>query len=264
MPLIRGHHSFDDHFTQIPNDWVRDTRLSLKAIGLLAQIMSHTPGWRMSIRSLARVNGTGQDTIKSAILELEQFGYLVRSEKQGHNEDGTFADYDFRTQDPFQNPVTGKSRYGESGHKEEHNSLEEQVSKNNERKPRKLFSIDHELPEDWQPNENLMEMFKTKWPHLNPSYNIEQFRLYYLAKGTKHKNWDLTFQKWMNTEEQRAIEQPWRYGSSNSASAQGKKEKERKFTDEFLSEMQELEKQAAPAPKCPHGNNIALCRQCLR
>ena len=35
MPLIRGYHSFDDHFTQIPNSWLRDTRLSLKAIGLL-------------------------------------------------------------------------------------------------------------------------------------------------------------------------------------------------------------------------------------
>lgn len=43
-----------------------------------------------------------------------------------------------------------------------------------------------------------------------------------------------------------------------------RKVKEKQFTDSFLAEMQELEKQAAPAPKCPHGNNIALCRQCLR
>lgn len=123
---------------------------------------------------------------------------------------------------------------------------------------------DHELPEDWEPNEHLRGMFKTKWPDIDPDYNIEQFKLYYLASGKKHKNWDLTFQKWMNQEQQRAKEHPWRFGSSNSATAQGKKEKERKFTDEFLAEMQELEKQAAPAPKCPHGNNIALCRQCLR
>jgi hypothetical protein len=43
-----------------------------------------------------------------------------------------------------------------------------------------------------------------------------------------------------------------------------RKVKEKQFTDSFLAEMQELEKQAAPAPKCPHGNNIALCRVCLR
>jgi hypothetical protein len=109
MPLIRGHHTFDDHFTQIPNDWVRDSRLSLKAIGLLTQLMSHRPGWNMSISSLARFNKTGVRTIKSAVQELELNGYLVRSEKQEHNPDGTFADYVWTTADPLQNGVTAKS-----------------------------------------------------------------------------------------------------------------------------------------------------------
>ena len=108
MPLIRGHHTFDDHFTQIPNDWVRDSRLTLKAIGLLTQLMSHRPGWNMSISSLARFNKTGVGTIKSAVEELELNGYLKRSEKQEHNDDGTFADFIWTTADPFQNPDTVK------------------------------------------------------------------------------------------------------------------------------------------------------------
>ena len=108
MPLIRGHHTFDDHFTQIPNDWVRDSRLTLKAIGLLTQLMSHRPGWNMSVSSLARFNKTGVGTIKSAVEELELNGYLKRSEKQEHNEDGTFADFVWTTADPFQNPDTVK------------------------------------------------------------------------------------------------------------------------------------------------------------
>jgi Sec-independent protein translocase protein TatA len=142
MPLIRGHHSFDDHFTQIPNDWVRDSRLSLKAIGLLAQLMSHTPGWNLSIRSLARANGTGIDTIKSAVRELEQYGYLKRSEAQKQNTDGTFADYDWVTADPFQNPVTAESRHGRTEHKEEQDSKEEQLQKNNERTNAVLAQFD--------------------------------------------------------------------------------------------------------------------------
>ena len=109
MPLIRGHHTFDDHFTQIPNDWVRDSRLTLKAIGLLTQLMSHRPGWNMSVSSLARFNKTGVDTIKSAVKELELYGYLTRSDKQEHNDDGTFADYVWTTADPFQNPATALS-----------------------------------------------------------------------------------------------------------------------------------------------------------
>lgn len=140
MPLVRGHHTFDDHFTQIPNDWLRDTRLSLKSIGLLAQLMSHSPGWSMSVRSLAKANGTGVDTIKSAVLQLEHCGYLKRSEKQKQNVDGTFADYEWLTCDPFQNPVTGKTRHGETAHKEEQAFKEEQSFKNNERThAQKLF-----------------------------------------------------------------------------------------------------------------------------
>lgn len=129
MPLIRGHHTFDDHFTQIPNDWVRDARLSLKAIGLLTQLMSHRPGWNMSVSSLARFNKTGIDTIKSAVKELELYGYLKRSDKQEHNEDGTFADFIWTTADPFQNPDTVKPV---SGKQDTKNTItkEEQPIKN--------------------------------------------------------------------------------------------------------------------------------------
>jgi DNA-binding transcriptional MocR family regulator len=66
----------------------------------------------MSISSLARFNKTGVDTIKSAVKELELLGYLNRSDKQEHNQDGTFADYVWTTADPFQNPDTAKPASG--------------------------------------------------------------------------------------------------------------------------------------------------------
>jgi hypothetical protein len=100
MALIRGHHAFDDHFTQIPNDWVRDERLSLEARGLLAQIMSHRPGWNLSIKSLAARNSVGRDKVKRIMDELLAHGYLERSENQGHNERGHLAGYDYTTCDP--------------------------------------------------------------------------------------------------------------------------------------------------------------------
>lgn len=100
MALIRGHHAFDDHFTQIPNDWVRDERLTLEARGLLAQIMSHRPGWNLSIKSLAGRNHIGRDKVKRILDELLKFGYLERSENQGHDERGHLAGYDYYTRDP--------------------------------------------------------------------------------------------------------------------------------------------------------------------
>jgi hypothetical protein len=99
MALIRGHHDFDDHFTQIPNDWVRDERLSLEARGLLAQIMSHRPGWNLSIKSLAGRNHVGRDKVKRILDELLKHGYLERSEKQGHDERGHLAGFDYFTRD---------------------------------------------------------------------------------------------------------------------------------------------------------------------
>jgi len=106
MPLIRGHHSFDDQFAQIPNAWLRDSRLSLKAIGLLAQIMTHVPGWNMSINSLADRNSVGRDQIRTAIAELEQFGYLTREQSR---EDGKFSETIWRTSDPIEKPLSENS-----------------------------------------------------------------------------------------------------------------------------------------------------------
>lgn len=116
MGLIRGHHSFDDHYTQIPNDWVRDDRLSLEARGLLAQIMSHRPGWHLSIKSIARQNRIGRDKVKRILDELLGNGYLERSEKQSHDEKGRLAGYDYTTRDPegvTQKPCKAEPRKAE-------------------------------------------------------------------------------------------------------------------------------------------------------
>jgi hypothetical protein len=128
MPLIRGHHSFDDQFAQIPNAWLRDSRLSLKAIGLLAQIMTHVPGWNMSINSLADRNNVGRDQIRSAIAELENFGYLTRQQSR---EDGKFAETIWRTSDPSDKPSSENPTSGNPTTKNT-NPKEDQL-KNNER-----------------------------------------------------------------------------------------------------------------------------------
>jgi hypothetical protein len=138
MPLIRGHHSFDDKYTQIPNDWLRDTRLGLKSIGLLAQIMSHSPGWEMSISSLSKQNKNGRDSIRGAIQELEQFGYLVRTQQRVEN--NRYGEIVYITNDPTPvdfplsgNPSTGKPSTENPTHKnnifKEEQLLEQQKKK---------------------------------------------------------------------------------------------------------------------------------------
>ena len=263
MPLVRGHHSFDDHFTQIPNDWVRDTRLSLKAIGLLVQLMSHTPGWRMSIRSLARTNGTGIDTIKSAVAELEKHGYLVRSEEQNRGEDGTFADYEWRTADPFQNPVTEKPRHGQTAHKEEQVLLEEQVTKNKQENK----------------TEDLFNEFWTAYPRkLDKAKAFRAFRsalkratfedilagvLLYRNDPKRDPDFTKYPATWLNNDSWENTHEPSK-DSEAARRVQERREKERAISDAFLAEQKERDKLAGPAPKCPHGENVALCKKCLQ
>ena len=190
MPLIRGHHAFDDHFTQIPNNWVRDSNLSLKAIGLLTQLMSHRPGWNMSISSLARFNKTGVRTIKSAVQELELNGYLVRSEKQEHNPDGTFADYVWTTADPLQNSVTAKSVDAKE-HTKNTITKEQQTIKNKQENKASKIS------DNWKPSQAIVDDYKVKYRGLNHDRELEKFINYYQSKDLARKSWDASYRNWL-------------------------------------------------------------------
>jgi len=192
MPLIRGHHSFDDHYTQIPNDWVRDSRLSLKAIGLLAQIMSHKPGWNLSLRSIARINETGVGTIKSAVEELETFGYLTRSADQLHNEDGTFADYLWTTADPFQNPVTVKTAHGKQDTKKT-------ITKNTISK--ESTNRASQIPDDFSVTEDMRSWASEKHPQVDIDKATLNFVDYWKSKPKDNKqlDWTRTWQRWIRT-----------------------------------------------------------------
>jgi hypothetical protein len=207
MPLIRGHHSFDDQYAQIPNSWLRDSRLTLKAIGLLAQIMSHRPGWNMSIRNLAANNKVGRDSISAALKELEFYGYLVRTQERGEN--NKWGEAIYTTSDPMPDKPLAEKPLPEkpsSGNHATKNTiqLENQTKENNKKETatKKLSQLD----ETWQPSEKLLAMFPTKWPLLKPSEDTEAFRLYHRAKGSKFVDWDLAYQQWMNRAQKWAAE----------------------------------------------------------
>ena len=98
MPIIRRKLKYEYRFTQIPNDWLRDKRLSLRSKGLLAQLLSHSEGWNVSIGSLAKANDCGRDAIRGSVKELESHGYLRREQSRATG--GEFAEVIWVTSEP--------------------------------------------------------------------------------------------------------------------------------------------------------------------
>jgi hypothetical protein len=76
--LVRRLLPFERNFVQLPNGWMRDERLSWAARGLLANLMTHEPSFTVSITSLAKASPQGPDILRTAVAQLEQYGYLVR------------------------------------------------------------------------------------------------------------------------------------------------------------------------------------------
>ncbi len=77
MAVFRKHKNKD--FTVMCNHHLRDKKLSLKAKGLLSEMLSNDDDWEYSISSLASMNKEGKDAIQAALKELEESGYLVRT-----------------------------------------------------------------------------------------------------------------------------------------------------------------------------------------
>ncbi|WP_417044792.1 helix-turn-helix domain-containing protein [Dysosmobacter sp.] len=95
-------------FTVLYNSMLRDRRLSLKAKGLFAIMMSLPDDWQFSISGLASYTGYGKDIIRAAMLELKEVGYLVQ--EQVHGDGGRFGGSVYVLQDEAppcsENPVT--------------------------------------------------------------------------------------------------------------------------------------------------------------
>lgn len=67
-------------YTVMSNFHLKDKRLSLKAKGLLSQMLSLPDDWDYTLSGLCFINRESKDAIRSAINELERAGYIRRKQ----------------------------------------------------------------------------------------------------------------------------------------------------------------------------------------
>ena len=76
MPVFRVNKTND--YTVMANYHFRNNEMSLKAKGLLSQMLALPDDWNYSVEGLVALAKDGREGISKALKELEQFGYLER------------------------------------------------------------------------------------------------------------------------------------------------------------------------------------------
>lgn len=72
-------------FTVVANQALQDGRLSFRATGVLAYLLSLPEDVTISARKIGQVKAEGRDAVLAALLELEKAGYLQRERRQDYS-----------------------------------------------------------------------------------------------------------------------------------------------------------------------------------
>ena len=97
-------------YTVMSNHHLRNKELTLKAKGLLSQMLSLPEDWDYTLAWLSHINRESIDAIRTAVWELEKAGYILR--RQGRDEKGKMTAIEYtiyeQPQPMLENPIPGK------------------------------------------------------------------------------------------------------------------------------------------------------------
>ena len=128
MDIVRVIKSKD--YTTICNRIFKDRRLSLKAKGLLAMLLSFSDSWKLSISGLEVILKEGKASIKSTINELIKHGYVEREQQK--NAKGYYMGFKYTVFEApkIMNPQTD-NRLTDNTPQVSNNRINNQINKDN-------------------------------------------------------------------------------------------------------------------------------------
>ena len=89
------------NYTVMSNHHLRNAALSLKAKGLLSQMLSLPESWDYTLKGLSLINREKVEAIRTAVLELEAAGYITR--RQTRDAKGKMSNIEYTI---FEQPQT--------------------------------------------------------------------------------------------------------------------------------------------------------------
>ena len=142
-------------YTVMSNHHLRNKELTLKAKGLLSQMLSLPEDWDYTLAGLSHINRESIDAIRTAVWELEKAGYILR--RQGRDEKGKMTAIEYtiyeQPQPMLENPIPGKPMLEnpttDNPTSENPTQLNKEIQKTNLPKKEKLntdISSTHSIP----------------------------------------------------------------------------------------------------------------------
>lgn len=105
MSIIRIHKQ--KNFSIISNTALYDDRLTFKAKGLWAYLLSKPDDWQVHVNQLVKAGPDGKTAIYSALKELKEFGYV---EHHAIREDGKISGYEYFVNEEPEKPVNREEK----------------------------------------------------------------------------------------------------------------------------------------------------------
>lgn len=212
---------FGMNYVSIPSDILQDVNISLKARGLYVTIMGLPRHWSLSIRGLLTILKEKKDAIYSALRELEEYGYVSRS--QSKDSSGKYGGIVYTLH------AQSAKHTDETASVQEEEKRTQQCNVDCHKEERKSPSIESRAKDfrttldeyiDNPYTKDMIEAFYDYWSEPTPSGKKMKFEL--------EKTWDVTrrLRTWNKND--------YKYGgkySKNNRAMQRDIEKERRATE---------------------------------
>jgi hypothetical protein len=207
-------------FAQIANNALRDKRLSFKARGVLAMVLSYSGEWDSPRDWLEQQSDKdGRDAIQSALNELTDLGYRTVVKKQKADGTWTTEAHWFHTpEEPTEGRVSRPSEkpsVGEPVPPPEHHlqntksgaalpplptmegRTETFASRAAVKSPR-AKGVATPMPKDFQPSPAMVAWTKEHCPDIDAKREWTSFVNHHEAKGSRFVKWDAAWRTWAN------------------------------------------------------------------